>query len=264
MSQHSVENLNGLVVITGASSGIGLELTKRAARDGVDLVLAADRDLQTGEDAARAAGVTSVETVKCDLSTPDGVQALLDTIGDRPVAALFANAGAGQGGTFLEQEWPEIERTLQTNVTGTIALIHSIGKRMKAADHGRILVTGSIVGHMPGPFNLMYNSTKSFIDFFCVGLANELKDTRVTVTCLLPGLTDTEFFEQADMGDTYVGQSNMKADPAKVAEDGYSAMLEGQTQITSGVLNKLQVMFADLLPDDLIAEVHRKMAKPKG
>ena len=260
---NSIDRLAGLVVITGASSGIGLELTRRAARDGVDLILVADRDLPIGKQAAMEAGAASAETVECDLSTPEGIHAVIAAIGGRPVTALFANAGAGQGGKFLEQEWDGIAHTLQTNVTGTIALVHTVGRDMVARDAGRILVTGSIVGHMPGPFNLMYNSTKSFIDFFCVGLANELKDSPVTVTCLLPGLTNTEFFSHAGMENTAVGQSSLKADSAKVAGDGYDAMLEGETQIVSGVVNKVQTLFADILPDGLIAEMHRHMAKPR-
>lgn len=262
MSKNKVEKLDGLVVVTGASSGIGLELARLAARDGADLILAADRDLSEGVSAAKAAGAKSVETVEGDLATRDGLMQLIDTIGERPIAALIANAGHGEGQAFFDQRWPDIAHVIHTNVTGTTALIHMIGGKMRAANRGRILVTGSIAGHMPGAFNLVYNSTKSFQDFFCAGLANELKETDVTVTCLLPGPTDTEFFERADLENTDVGESDSKADPAKVAKDGYKAMLDGEVQVVSGFMNKVQTMFADILPDNIVAEMHRRMAEP--
>ena len=123
--------------------------------------------------------------------------------------------------------------------------------------------TGSIAGHMPGTFQLVYNSTKAFIDDFCIGLANELKETNVVITNLMPGPTDTDFFERADMEDTQVGQQD-KADPAKVAKDGYKALLDGDTRITSGFMNKVQKVFGDLLPEELVAQLHRRMAEPQG
>lgn len=150
-----IDKLSGLVVVTGASSGIGLELAKCAARDGVDLILAADRDLSEGEAQARAAGAASVETVECDLATDEGIDRLVATIGDRPVAALIANAGHGLGGEFLDEDWNEARHVIDTNITGTIHLIQLVGKRMRERDDGRILVTGSIAGHMPGSFQLV-------------------------------------------------------------------------------------------------------------
>jgi short-subunit dehydrogenase len=257
-----IEKLSGLVVVTGASSGIGLELAKRAAKDGVDLVLAADTPFDDALPQIQAAGAGSVETLLCDLATPEGIDALIQQIGDRPVAALIANAGQGGGAIkFFDQEWDEALKTINTNVTGTIRLIQLIGRRMRERNAGRILVTGSIAGHLPGSFQLVYNSTKSFIDFFCEGLRNELKDTGVAVTCLLPGATETEFFERAHMENTKVGQAR-KADPAKVAEDGYAAMLRDDDQTVSGLMNKIQVLFADILPDPLVAQLHRLQAQP--
>jgi len=267
MSKNPIEKLSGLVVITGASSGIGLELAKLAAADGCDLVLAADTDLSEAESAARAAGAASVETVQGDLATRDGIQALMQAIADRPIDALMANAGHGQGHAFLDQEWSEIAHVIHTNITGTVALIHMVGQKMRARNSGRILVTGSIAGHMPGTFQLVYNSTKSFIDDFCIGLANELKETEVVITCLMPGVTDTEFFERADMLDTQAGQQAEQgkgADPAKVAKDGYDALLDGDTRITSGFMNKVQKVLGDILPEEVAAQMHRRMAEPGG
>jgi len=260
MGSNSVARLSGLVVVTGASSGIGLELARRAGEDGCQLILAADRDLSAGEAAARTAGAASIETVEADLATPEGLAALLGLIGDRPVAALFANAGISKGGAFLDQRWDDVAHTMDTNVTGTIALVHAIARRMRAREEGRILVTGSIVGDIPGPFNLVYNSTKSFLNDFCAGLAEELRGSPVTVTCLLPGGTETDFFQHADLEDTVVARMP-KADPARVARDGYRAMLAGETQIVSGPLNKLLSFLADRVPDTILAEIHRRMAE---
>jgi short-subunit dehydrogenase len=258
-----IEKLSGLVVITGASSGIGQELARLAAKDGCDLILAADRDLGESEAMARATGAASVQTVQGDLATREGIMALMQAVGDRPVDFLIANAGHGLGQAFLDQEWKDIAHVIHTNITGTTALIYYIGKRMRDRNAGRILVTGSIAGHLPGAFQLVYNSTKAYIDDFCFGLRNELKETNVSITCLMPGPTETEFFDRAHMENTPVGDSNSKADPAKVAKDGYDALLQGDAHVVSGFMNKVQNAFAGIIPDTVLAEMHRRMAKPR-
>ena len=261
MSKNPVEKLSGLCLVTGASSGIGLELARLAAKDGCDLVLVADTDLGEAERATRSAGARSVEVLDVNLATREGIEALMALIGERQVDVLMANAGVGEGGAFLDQSWGEVAKVLHTNITGTVALLHRIGQRMRVHGSGRILVTGSVAGHMPGTFNLTYNSTKAFLDDFCVGLAEELRDSPVVVSCLLPGATETPFFERADLEDTRMGQSD-KADPAKVAKDGYEALLEGRSQVTSGLMNKVQRVFADILPEELVAKMHRHLFKP--
>lgn len=263
MSKNPVERLSGFAIVTGASSGIGLELAKCVAGDGCRLLLVADRDLAEAARAARAAGAPSVETLRADLATREGIAALMQAVGTREVDVLMANAGTGEGGRFLDQDWSRIAHTIHTNVTGTLALIHRIGQRMVARDRGRILVTGSIVGDVPGPYNLVYNSTKAFIVDFCVGLAEELRDSDVVVTCLLPGATDTPFFETAHMEQTPVGETRFKADPAKVARDGYEALLAGEIKEVSGLFNRVQYLLADILPDELMAKLHRRIARPR-
>ena len=185
MSKNPVDKLSGFCLITGASSGIGLELAKIAARDNCDLLLVADRDLAHVASALRDAslGTGSIDILECDLATESGIDAVLEKCADRQVDVLMANAGQGEGGEFLDQDWMAIKRTIDTNITGTVSLIHKIGGTMRAADAGRILVTGSIVDDIPGPFNLVYNSTKAFVDDFCAGLSNELKDSDVVVSC---------------------------------------------------------------------------------
>jgi len=247
-------------IVTGASSGIGLELARLAARDGHDLLIAADRDLGPAADELRALGA-SVETVEADLATTDGVDRLYAAAAGRPVDLLFANAGHGLGEAFLDQDFDAIRHVIDTNVTGTVYLLQKVGRDMRSRDAGRILIVGSIAGYLPGSFQAVYNGTKSFIDSFAWALRNELKDTNVTVTLLMPGATETEFFVRAHLEDTMVG-SMKKDDPAKVAKVGYDALMKGKTDVVYGLKNKLQTVMANVLPANLSAEMHRKQAQP--
>lgn len=249
-----------LAVVTGASTGIGLELARCCAEDGYDLVICADEpEVETAAQELRATGA-QVEAVQADLATEAGVDALWARVQGRGVDALLANAGRGLGGTFLEQDLGDALQVVALNVTGTISLIHKVGREMKAQGRGRILITGSVAGFMPGSHQAVYNATKAFDDSFSYALRNELKDTGVTVTCLMPGPTETEFFERADLEDSPMGQSS-KADAAKVARDGYKAMQDGDSGVVSGFMNKVQTAFAGLIPDTLLAEMHRRMAQ---
>ena len=132
---------------------------------------------------------------------------------------------------------------------------------MRAAGRGRVLITGSIAGILPGSFSAVYNGSKAFLDNFASGLRNELKDTGVSITCLMPGPTDTAFFDRADMADTKVGEGK-KDDPADVARTGYDAMLKGEASVVHGIKNKMQAAMANVLPKTASAESHRKMAEP--
>ena len=249
-----------LAVITGASSGIGYELARECAKNGFDLVVAADRSLEGAIAELRGRGAT-VEAVEADLATPEGVEKLYACVRGRPVAALLANAGHGLGRGFLDQSFPDITHVIDTNITGTLDLIHRIGRDMRAQGTGRILITGSIAGFMPGAFQAVYNGTKAFIDSFSWALRNELKDTGVTVTCLMPGVTDTEFFERADMMDTQVGAGS-KMDAGEVARIGFKAMMAGDGDVVAGMKNKFQSAMATVTPSAVLAERHRKMAEP--
>jgi uncharacterized protein len=250
-----------LAVVTGASSGIGLELAKECARHGYDLVIAADTPLEEAKQQLRELGA-NVEAVDADLATEEGVDKLYEALQGRTVEALLANAGHGLGRGFLDQDFTDVRHVIDTNITGTIYLIHLIGNDMRSRNGGRILITGSIAGFMPGTFQAVYNGTKAFIDSFSWALRNELKDSGVTVTCLMPGVTDTEFFERADLMDTKVGTQENKADPAKVARIGFEAMLEGEGDVVAGAKNKLQSALANVTPSAMLAEQHRKMAEP--
>lgn len=251
-----------LAVVTGASTGIGLELARCCAADGYDLVICANEPMDAGADELRRAGAPSVEAVVADLSHQEGWRSVMQTIGARPVAALLANAGRGLGGAFLDQDFDRVEEVVDLNVTGTLALVQAVARDMRAREGGRILITGSIAGFIPGSFQAVYNGTKAFLDSFSYALRNELEGTGVTITCLMPGPTETAFFDRADMNDTPVGQDDSKADPAKVARDGYEAMLKGEAGVVSGFMNKVESLFAGIIPDTVLAEMHRRMADP--
>lgn len=250
-----------LAIVTGASAGIGYELAKLCAQHGYDLIIAADQPkiFQVAEE-LKGFGV-EVQALNTDLATLEGNDQLYGLLQGRPVDALLANAGHGLGHGFLDQDFEQARHVIDTNITGTIYLIQKVGRDMRSRGRGRILITGSIAGFMPGTFQAVYNGTKAFIDSFSWALRNELKDTGVSVTCLMPGATATEFFERAGMLDTYVGQAK-KDDPAHVARVGFEAMLRGDGDVVSGWKNKLQSALANVTPASVLAEAHRKMAEP--
>ena len=250
-----------LAMVTGASTGIGHELAKLCAQNGFDLVVAADEpEIHRAADVFRRLGA-AVDAVEADLATTEGVDRLYAATRGRAVDVLMANAGHGLGGDFLDQDFQDVRHVIDTNVTGTIYLIQQVGRGMRARGAGRILITGSIAGFMPGTFHAVYNGTKAFVDSFSFALRAELKDSGVTVTCLMPGATETEFFERADMMDTKVGQDE-KDDPADVARVGFDAMMRGDGDVVSGWKNKVQATLANVTPAGMLAEQHRKMAEP--
>jgi uncharacterized protein len=252
-----------LAVVTGASTGIGYELARCCAENSFDLVVAADEPaIEEAAVSFRALGA-AVEAVEADLATLQGVDRLCQAVAGRPVEAVLANAGRGLGKGFLDQGFDDIRRVVETNITGTIYLLHRLGADMRARGSGKILITGSIAGFMPGTYQAVYNATKAFLDSFSFALRHELKGTGVSVTCLMPGATETDFFERAGMLDTQIGQGK-KDDAADVAQSGFKAMMRGDGDVVTGWKNKLQSAIANVTPADVLAEMHRKQAEPGG
>jgi len=250
-------------IITGASTGIGFELATLAAKDGYDILVVADEPLINAAAADFKQFGTEVMSVEADLSTIEGVDRLLKTAGGRQVDLLCANAGHGLGHAFLDQQVKDWRGVIDTNITGTIYLIQRVLKDMVARDEGKILVTGSVAGYIPGAFQAVYNGTKAFVDSFTEALRNEIKDSKgVTLTTLMPGPVETEFFARGDMLDTKVGADPNKSDPADVAKDGWDAMMDGKASIFSGWKTKMQGVLANVTPGSVLAEQHRKMAEP--
>lgn len=249
-------------IVTGASTGIGLELAKCCAKDGMDILVVADEpEIERAAESLRSLGVGKVQALQADLSNEAGVDKVIAAVKDRTIEHLIANAGRGLGDSFLNQDWAAAKLVIETNVIGTTYLLHELARRMVAAGRGRILITGSIAGFMPGSYQAVYNATKAFLDSFSYAIREELRDTGVTVTCLMPGATETEFFERADMMDTKVG-TQKKMDPAEVARKGYDAMLSGEGEVITGWQNRMRVAMSRVLPAERVAKIHTKEAKP--
>lgn len=249
-----------VALVTGASSGIGREIAKLAAAEGYDLIVAADEPLVDSAAGLQREGI-DVRSVETDLSTPAGIDALLAAASGRQIDILVANAGHGLGHGFLDQDVAEWRHVIDTNITGTLLLLQPVLKQMVARGEGRVLITGSIAGHLAGSFQAVYNGSKAFVDSFAAAIGNELKDSGVTITCLKPGATDTNFFARADMLDTKVGQG-AKDDPADVAKTGWDAMKDGEHSVVHGLKNKAQVLASGVLSEATTAEMHRKQAEP--
>ncbi|UVO50106.1 SDR family NAD(P)-dependent oxidoreductase [Sphingomonas sp. SUN019] len=254
---------NKYAIITGASTGIGFELATLAAKNSYDILVVANEPLIDAAAADFRQFGTDVQSVNADLSTIDGVDALLAAASERQIDLLCANAGQGLGHAFLDQAVADWRMVVDTNITGTIYLLQKVLPAMVARNDGKVLVTGSVAGYIPGAFHAVYNGTKAFVDSFTEALRNELKGSDgVTLTTLMPGPVDTEFFDRADMLDTSVGADPNKRDPADVAKDGWDAVMGGKASVFSGLKTKIQGVLANVTPGSVLAEQHRKMAEP--
>jgi short-subunit dehydrogenase len=253
-------------VVTGASSGIGYELAKQFVENGYDVLMAAEDDgIEQAATDLRRDGQNEVIAVRADLATYNGVEELYAAIleSGRPVDAIAINAGRGIGGDFTrETELQDELNVIDVNVTSTVHLAKRVLPDLVARGAGRVLFTSSIASMMPGTYQAVYNASKSFVQSFAEALRNELKDTGVTVTSLMPGPTDTNFFHRAEMDDTKVGSSS-KDDPAVVAEQGFKALMKGDEKVVAGsVKTKVQAAASKVMPDSAKAQMHRKMAEP--
>jgi short-subunit dehydrogenase len=254
-----------LAVVTGASSGIGFELAKQFAEHGYDLLVTAEDDeLHRAASDLEGVGV-SVQAVQSDLRSYDGVERLYSEILalGRPVAAAALNAGVGQGGPFVQNDLSDELSIIELNCTSTVHLAKRLLKDMHARNAGKVLFTSSIASTMPGSFQAVYNASKSFVQSFAEALQNELKDTDITITSLMPGPTDTDFFERADMADDTAIGTSKKDSAAQVAKQGFEALMSGRDKIVAGSLKtKASGLANKVTPDKAKAAMHRLMAKP--
>jgi uncharacterized protein len=251
-------------IVTGASTGIGFELAHLAAQDGYDLLIVADEPLIASAGADIQRHGVEVRSIEADLSTFEGVDTLLAATNRRPVDILCANAGRTLGDAFLKQSPADWRRVIDTNVVGTLYLVQKVLQPMISRGEGRMMITGSIAGFMPGTYMAVYNGTKAFLDSFADGLRAELSSEGhdgVTITTLMPGATDTEIFDRGGMTDTRIASGKLD-DPAKVAKDGWTHMMKGGGDIVSGWKNKLQAAAAHVLPHGVTAALHKGMAEP--
>jgi short-subunit dehydrogenase len=258
------ESGSPFAVVTGASSGIGLELAKQFAEHGYDLLVTSESArIDAAEEELRATGA-KVSSVRADLATREGVHTLCSAIEamGRPVDAIAINAGVGVGGPFLENDLDAEIDLINLNVISVVHLAKHVLRDMVARNEGRMLFTASIAAEMPAPFEAVYGASKAFVLSFAEALRNELKDTNVVVTALQPGATETNFFHRAGMDDTKVG-AGKKSDPADVARAGFEALMKGKDHVVAAMTKeKIQVAIGQIIPETVKAEQHRKISEP--
>lgn len=255
-----------LALITGASSGIGLELARQFASDGYDLVVAADDAAIHDVPAKLVEYGVAVEPIQVDLRTPDGVEHLFGTatVGGRELSAAALNAGVGRGDMFLRSDLDDDLSVVDLNVRSTVHLAKLVLRHMADRNEGRVLFTSSVASMMPGSYQTVYNASKSFVQSFVKALQDELRNTPITVTALLPGPTDTNFFDRAKLRGTPVGEMP-KDDPADVARQGYEALMRGDRQVVAAsVMSKAMGTVLRVLPDPLKAAGSRLLSAPSG
>ncbi|WP_149181920.1 SDR family oxidoreductase [Streptomyces sp. TRM49041] len=254
-----------LAVVTGASSGIGWELARQFAGHGFDLVVCAeDRRLETTADTLRRVGA-DVAFVRADLALYDGVEQLHLAVGatGQPVAAAALNAGVSTCGAFLAADLADEARIIDLNIASTVHLARRLLPGMVEAGAGRLLIVSSIASLVPGPYQAVYNASKAFLQSFTEALRDELKGTGVTVTSLLPGVTDTDFFRRAGLEDTLLGSRPAKDDPALVAAQGYAGLMRGRGSVIAGSpATRAGGLAARLLPHALTVPAYRRRARP--
>jgi short-subunit dehydrogenase len=254
------------VLITGATSGIGAELAKLFAKDNYNLVINArsGSELTTTASLLRDLGAGTVVTIEKDLFDEYGAQSLYNEVKANGITVeiLVNNAGQGQYGLFIDNDLERELDIIQLNVCSVVTLTKLFLKEMVARGTGKILNVTSVASKTPGPLQAVYHATKAFAHSFTEAIREEVKDTGVTVTSLLPGATDTDFFRKADMLNAKNVVEGDLADPAKVAADGYKALMKGDDMVVSGFQNKVQVAMTNLVPDSALAKKVHKQQEP--
>jgi short-subunit dehydrogenase len=258
-----MENNQKTALITGGTSGIGKELARLFARDRYNLIIVARNRDELDSTAAelRADGV-QVTTISKDLSKMDEVKALCSEI-SVPVDVLVNDAGQGVYGLFKDTDLERELDIIHLNICATIILTKHFVKQMAARGEGKILNLGSVAGKLPGPWQAVYHATKAFVLSFTTAIREELKDSGITFTALMPGATDTDFFNKAGMQDSKIVQDKgAMANAADVANDGYEALMAGNDRVISGFKNKVQVNMANLTPDSAVAHTMYEQQQP--
>jgi uncharacterized protein len=259
-------SIGNYALITGATSGIGYELAKLFAKDGFNLVITARDQSELDAKATEFSNAHGIQVIAIakDLSLDTTPFELYNDIKARGIQVdiLVNNAAQGQYGKFVETDIQRELEIIRLNIVSYLVLTKMFLKEMVARNKGKILQVASIGGKLPGPMQSVYHATKAFIVSHTDALVNELQDTGVTITSLLPGPTDTEFFEKAGMEHTKMVQEGSLSDPAKVAKDGYDALMSGDDSVVSGLKNKVQVATANILPDSVAAKQVAKQMEP--
>ena len=255
------------VLITGATSGIGYELAKLFAKDNNNLILVArtQSDLDRVADELHKAHTIDIIPIAKDLFKKEAAVELYNEIQARgiEVDTLVNDAGQGQYGQFVNTDIEREIDIIQLNIISLITLTKLFLKDMISNGRGSILNLSSVASKVPGPYQSVYHGTKAFVHSFTEALRSEVKDRGITVTALLPGATDTDFFRKANMLNAKNVADGELADPVKVAKDGYEALVKGDDKVVSGFKNKVQVAMGNLMPDDMVADNVKEQQSPK-
>lgn len=257
------------VLITGGTSGIGLELARLFAHDGYKLVIVARDEAELAATSERLKEEHNVEviTIAKDLFEPDGGFDLYEEVKAKGITidVLVNNAGQGQYGLFVDTDINRELEIIQLNISSLVVLTKLYLKEMATRGNGKILNVSSVASKIPGPWQAVYHGTKAFVQSFTEAIRSEMKDkdNDITITALLPGVTDTDFFNKAEMTDSKAVQDKDKmADPADVAKDGYDALMRGDDKVVSGFMNKVQVAMSNITPEAAVAEQVKKQQEP--
>lgn len=257
-----------LALVTGASSGIGFELARQFAKNDYDLIVASSTDKINEKARLLRQYEVDVQPVVADLSTQEGIDKLYEelTATGRNLDAAVLNAGVGVGGEFIYTSFEDELKMMNLNMVYLVGLTKKILKDMVNRSEGKILFTSSVAAEMPGPYYSVYAASKAFLQSFAEAIRFEMKDmkkSRITITSLQPGPTDTGFFERADMLETKAGESE-KDDPATVAKQGFDGLMAGKDHVVGGsFMNKVQSTAAKFMSEAQGAAAQAKSVKPK-
>lgn len=247
----------GTALVTGASSGIGVELARLCAGDGYDVALVARRADRLRELAASLK--VPVRCITADLSDPNAPQKIFGAAGDTPIDILINNAGFGLRGPFAELDWDAQAALMQVNMIAPVHLTRLFLPDMLRRRSGRILNVASTAAFVPGPYMALYYASKAFLLSFSEALANEVKGTGVTATVLCPGPTRTDFFQAAGIEDSNLLRGGNVMSAADVARIGYRAMMAGKVEMIAGARNRWMMRGVRLAPRTMVAEVTRRL-----
>jgi short-subunit dehydrogenase len=261
-----MENKLNYALVTGGSSGIGFELAKLLAKDGYNLVIVArDEDgLRHAADAIKQENAVEVITLSQDLFDPENAFEVFRELRDRQIEVeiLVNDAGQGQYGEFVDTDIHRELDIINLNISSLVVLTKLFLREMMTMGRGRILNVSSIASKAPGPWHSVYHGTKAFVQSFTEAIRSEMKDTGITITALLPGATATDFFNKAGMNESKIVQEGKLDDAAKVAKDGYDALMSGDDKVVSGLKNKMQVAMSSITPDAKAADMMKKQQQP--
>jgi len=260
-----MKNKQNYALVTGGTSGIGYELAKLLAQDGFNLIIVArhERDLIQVSNEIKQHHAIDVITIAKDLFNPQNAFELHNEIKTKniQIEILINNAGHGQYGEFTDTDIHKELDIINLNISSLVVLTKLFLKEMVANGSGKILNLSSIASKTPGPWQSFYHGTKAFVQSFTEAIRSEVKDSGVTITSLLPGATDTDFFSKAGMQDSKIVKEGKLGNAADVAKDGYKALMSGDDMVISGLKNKIQVAIGNVTPDSTLAD---KMKKQQG